>query len=311
MIVSNLVRSTVLRYYVSSPVEVGARFSARGRGRTRRNTYAASKSNEAAGLTFRRGSSRSGSSCTGCWKARLNLTTELHCCDALGFLDDCHSLGRRFDCVFADPPDNIGLKYDGCDDNNPNYLAWLDEIVDGALCVSDVAWFSVNPRHLVDVVETLRYNRAQSIRLFIWSYNFGQYNETDAPYNYRPIFRVASDDWSPRMVERIESIREQMRDKRATGRGRVPGDVWEFPRIQGNNKQRRPWHPTQHPEAVYRRIMMQSVPPGGTFCDLFAGTGTAFRAAKTMYCDINVVGVEKSAYYCSLIADEHGIEVQT
>lgn len=115
------------------------------------------------------------------------------------------------------------------------------------------------------------------------------------------------------MSERIESVREKMGDLRATGKGRVPGDVWEYDwqamvfdecRIQGNNAERREWHPTQHPEAIYRRIATMS--GGSSFLDLFAGTGTVFRAIQ----DKDVTGIEQSKLYCDLISKEHKIDYE-
>src|SRR5579872_4627516 len=63
---------------------------------------------------------------------------------------------------------------------------------------------------------------------------------------------------------RIPSARMDQGDKRAAG-PRVPGDVWDFPRVVGNAKERQPWHPTQHPVALYDRVIKYSCGPGDYF----------------------------------------------
>lgn len=210
-------------------------------------------------------------------------------------------------CIFADPPDNLGLEYNGYVDKNPNYFDWMDLLLRLAIPKADVFWLSFYHKHLVEVSYMLRCLMKQHprrIRQYIWRFNFGQYGEKDHPNGYRPIFRISKITWKPKMDERVESEREKLGDKRASGTGRVPDDVWEYGRIQGNNSERREWHPTQHPEDIYRRIMRMS---GRRFLDLFAGTGTCFRAG---WDGIDVTGVEQSLYYCRLISEEHNLEIK-
>lgn len=220
--------------------------------------------------------------------------------------------GMQFNCIFADPPDNLGLQYDGFIDKKSDYYDWIAELLLLSVPRAPVVWFSYYYKHDLEVKNTLfdlvkRYRR--DVRQYIWRFGFGQYRETDSPNGYRPILRISHPDWKPLMTERVRSVREEMGDSRASGRGRVPDDVWDYSRVQGNSKERRPWHPTQHPEDLYRRIMRMSIPivdgkRRGTFVDLFAGTGTCFRVA---WDDITVLGVEISEAYCDYIAREHGI----
>ncbi len=88
-------------------------------------------------------------------------------------------------------------------------------------------------------------------------------------------------------------------DARAAG-PRCPSDVWEFPRIVGNHPERSKFHPTQHPVVLYDRIMKfscgQSV-HGNKFLDMFAGSGTCFRAGY-LNPKIDVTGIELDKEYC-------------
>lgn len=101
----------------------------------------------------------------------------------------------------------------------------------------------------------------------------------------------------------VPSARQlKYKDKRANPQGRVPDDVWEFPRVCGTFKERRPWHPNQHPEALIERIVKLSCVPGDLVIDMFAGTGTVNRVCKRL--GIDCIGIEISEYYCEKIRNE-------
>ena len=136
---------------------------------------------------------------------------------------------------------------------------------------------------------------------FIWYFTFGQHRHSDCGNNYRPIMRWTKKDAViyPDAI-RVPSARQlQYNDKRADPRGRVPGDVWEFPRVCGTFHERRKWHPTQHPEALMERIIKMSCVPGDLVIGLFAGTGTTLRVCKRL--GIDCIGIEMSEAYCARI----------
>lgn len=245
------------------------------------------------------------------------MTKILYHGDCLSFLrklnrSNCN--GNRYDCIIADPPDNIGLKYREYVDKKSDYFEWLLEIVKGALSLTPVLWLSYYHKHDFKLKGLLynQFGKALNVRTFIWRFEFGQYYETDNPNGYRPILRISDKEWMPFMEEKVPSLREKVGDSRASGKGRVPDDVWEVSRVQGNATERRQWHVTQHPETVYRRIIRQSLPVvdhmrSGTLLDLFAGSGTCFRCT---WDNMTTVGVEIDPFYCNEIAKEHQIEVR-
>ena len=148
--------------------------------------------------------------------------------------------------IFADPPDNIDLKYDNGvpDKQDPVfYASRLGEWIEWCIKASVVSWISVNRIHqhtVWDENNSGRYFPAE-FRMFPWYFTFGQHRETDCGNNYRPIFSIASKDfqWHTDRI-RIPSERNRLFDKRANPKGRVPGDVWGGPadikgfcRVQG------------------------------------------------------------------------------
>jgi DNA modification methylase len=103
----------------------------------------------------------------------------------------------------------------------------------------------------------------------------------------------------------VPSWRQENGDKRADPRGRVPGDVFDFTRVVGNSKQRRPWHPTQLNEGLVERCIKLSTHEGDTVLDPFGGTGTTLRVCKPL--GIACTLIELHLGYCVKIAAEHGM----
>ncbi len=215
--------------------------------------------------------------------------------------------------IFADPPDNLGLKYDGFEDCWPSYESyakWLGRIIGAGLRQSQIFWLSYNVIYQSMIVQTSA-DFAKEIgcgwRQFIWRFTFGQHNKSDCGNGYRPILRIMQPNAKlyPDAI-RVPSKRQTLyNDKRANPKGRVPDDVWEFSRVCGTFKERRKWHPNQHPEALIERIVKFSCKPGDLVIDMFAGTGTVNRVCKRL--GVNCIGIEISKFYCEQIAKEKHI----
>ena len=75
--------------------------------------------------------------------------------------------------------------------------------------------------------------------------------------------------------------RQRLGDRRANPAGRVPGDVWEGPRLTGNNRERT-GHPCQMPESILERIIRAASNVGDLVFDPFAGSGTTLAVAKRL-----------------------------
>jgi site-specific DNA-methyltransferase (adenine-specific) len=236
--------------------------------------------------------------------------------DCLDFL--C-TPGRTYKTIFADPPDNIDYGYDEYDDNMPEgeYINWIYRMLDVGCDRSNVFWFSHNAIWLPHVMNFCRdlSEYQKEWKLIIWRYTFGQHNSRDFGSGFRPILRLADVGWRPDVSGiHIKSRRQELGDKRANPKGRVPDNVWEYslnefdfdavwdePRVVGNAKQRRRWHPTQHPEQLMERIVLCS---GGPVFDMFGGTGTTLRVCKRLGIDCDIT--ETSENYCRRISEETG-----
>lgn len=234
-------------------------------------------------------------------------------------LGDCSvwipQLQTPITCIFADWPDNIGLKYDGYDDNLPipEYVALLDKWVRLFISKAATTWISFNARWVLKmgtIVDQLcDENPELEWKPCVQRFTFGQHRHTDLGNGHRPLWRLRWPHGNiyPNQI-RVESERQKMGDKRAAPGGKVPLDVFDFPRVTGNSRQRRAWHKTQLHEGLVERCIKLSTKPGDWVVDAFGGTGTTLRVCRRIdrWCTL----IEKSPTYCSKIAEEHGMKLR-
>lgn len=232
-------------------------------------------------------------------------TDKIICGDCLEILPTL----PRATMILADPPDNLGVKYEGFTDNNPDYMGWLWARLWKAWDYkTDIMWISYfykyQPEMFVYVNNYLNERGLPKWKQFIWRFTFGQHNKYDCGNGFRPILRLARDisDLYPDAIRVPSARQEKYNDKRADPRGRVPDDVWEFPRVCGNFPERRKWHPNQHPEALIERIVKFSCVPGDLVIDMFGGTGTMRRVCRRL--GVNCITIEISPYYCEKMKEE-------
>ncbi len=223
-------------------------------------------------------------------------------------------LRDRVDTLFADPPDNIKLGYETYADNlsDVEYIKQLQAWLECFVLKAKTVWFSFNAKwtfqvgKIVTQLEDL-YGDQIEAKPCVQAITFGQHNHHDLGNNHRPLLRLQWND-APLFPDaiRVPSWRQEHGDKRADPRGRVPGDVFDFPRVTGNSKQRRAWHPTQLNEGLVERCLKLTTPPGGTVLDPFGGTGTTLRVAKRL--GLSCTLIELDPNYCKKIAEEHELE---
>jgi len=230
--------------------------------------------------------------------------------------DDClkalqpGGIDLGFDTIFADPPDNICLGYNAYEDKLPRdaYVELLHSWLDAFVRHANTVWVSFNSRWTVAVglaaARLMKTHATLEVKPCVQTFTFGQHNHHDLGNNHRPLwrFRDAKAPLFPDAI-RVPSWRQLNGDKRADPRGRVPGDVFDFPRVTGNSKQRRAWHPTQLNEHLVEQCLRLTTPPGGNVLDPFGGTWTTLRVCKRLGLDCTLI--ELDALYCAKIREEH------
>lgn len=214
-----------------------------------------------------------------------------------------------WDVIFADPPDGINLQYNEYNDRvtPAQYRDLVDEwvysfIYSGATCI----WLSFNSRWTLDFAKAVSnwIHSDWEFKPCVQTFTFGQHNHRDLGNNHRPLWRLRKKG-HPLFPDRVRvpSWRQLNGDKRADPRGRVPGDVLDFPRVTGNSKQRRAYHPTQLHEGLVERCLLLTCREGARVLDPFGGTGTTLRVCKKLGIDCDLMEIDR--YYCERIREEH------
>ncbi len=231
------------------------------------------------------------------------------------------------DLAFADPPFNIGYKYDVYEDRlaADHYLAWTKEW--GAALVrtlkpTGTCWLAIGD----DFAAELKLIFQRELGLYcrswvIWYYTFGVNCKHKFSRSHTHLFHFVKD---PKCftfnadVIRVPSARQLVySDSRAHSKGRLPDDtwilrpqdasgsftpeedVWYFPRVCGTFKERAGWHGCQMPEQLLGRIVKACSNPDDVVLDPFGGSGTTLAVAKKL--NRRFIGFELSKNYAAQI----------
>jgi len=209
------------------------------------------------------------------------------------------------DLIFADPPFNIGYKYDKYYDKvkSKNYIGWTKEWMavckkvlkpHGSFYIAIADEYAANVKIIADALGLFLRN------WLIWHYTFGQQTKNKFARSHTHIFYFVNDEKNFTFNDyavRVPSDRQLIyNDKRANPAGKMPDDVWsQYSRVCGTFKERTGWHPCQMPESLLKRIIAASSNPGDCVLDPFSGSGTTAAAAYQL--DRNYVAVEVSQRY--------------
>jgi len=206
------------------------------------------------------------------------------------------------DLIFADPPFNIGYKYDKYHDKKEkeHYIDWTRQWMTACnkvLKPTGSFYIAIGD----DYAAYVKMIAEDELKLFtrnwiIWHYTFGQQTKNKFARSHTHIFYFVKDKKNFTFNDyavRTPSDRQLVyKDKRANASGKMPDDVWpDYSRVCGTFKERQSWHPCQMPELLLARIIAASSNKGDCVLDPFIGSGTTAVVAVKYgrnYCGIDV-----------------------
>jgi site-specific DNA-methyltransferase (adenine-specific) len=209
--------------------------------------------------------------------------------------------------IFADPPYNIGVPYGGHYDDRrprPDYLAWCARWL--AACRDIVAadgslWLVINWPNVAELSRKAGEVGWHLRQWIVWHETFGTYRQHAFGENHRHILWFVRDRRRFRFDAdsvRVPSARLAVyRDRRANPKGKIPENVWTFPRVCGTFRERMPGFPTQLPVELPRRCIRAASRPGDLVVDPFSGSATTGVAALEE--GRRYVGIELSGTYAA------------
>ena len=258
----------------------------------------------------------------GCMKLKPNQLYNQDCIEGMGRLEP-----GSVDLVFADPPFNIGYKYDVYEDKKAadEYLDWTRQwgrAMLGALKPNGSFFLAIGDDFAAELKLIFQRELGLVCRSWIiWYYTFGVNCKSKFSRSHTHIFHFVRD---PKAFTfnadeiKVPSARQLVyADARAANGGRLPDDtwilrpqdatdqfnkdedVWYFPRVCGTFKERAGFHGCQMPEQLLERIIKVASNPGELVMDPFGGSGTTLITAKKL--GRQFVGFELSENYATRV----------
>ncbi|MBL7184889.1 MAG: site-specific DNA-methyltransferase [Phycisphaerae bacterium] len=211
-------------------------------------------------------------------------------------LGDCievlSKIGEPFaDLIFADPPFNIGYKYDKYHDkvDKKNFAAWTKDWMAACNLVlkpQGSFYIAIGDEHVADVKVAADELGLEMRNWIIWHYAFGQQMKNKFARSHTHILYFVKDKsdfiFNDDSVRVISDRQKKYQDKRANPEGKMPDDVWdEYPRVCGTFKERTGF-PCQMPESILARIIRVSSNKENWVLDPFSGSGTTAVTAHKL-----------------------------
>ena len=215
------------------------------------------------------------------------------------------------DLIFADPPFNIGYKYDVYEDRKKyeDFYEWTKDWMAGCKKVlkpSGSFWVAIGDDYAAEVRVIGRQLGLHLRNWVIWHYTFGQQTKMKFARSHTHLFYFVNDPkrftFNDKAVRTFSDRQREYHDVRANKDGKITDDVWsELPRVCGTFAERLQWHPCQMPESLLARIIRACSHPGDTVFDPFAGSGTTLVVAKKL--SRHFAGTELSKSYASKVRE--------
>ena len=212
------------------------------------------------------------------------------------------------DLVFADPPFNIGRKYEKWNDRmeadayESFTQQWMAEMLE-ALRPGGAMWVNAPDEHVSMFDQNARGFGFDRVNWCVWHYRFGQHTHTKFINSHSHVLYFVKPGgirtWNGGEILEASDRASKYGDERTLNKvegepgRRVPLDVWAGPgwgRVQGNNKERVEGQDNQLPEIYLERVIRSTSRVGDLVLDPFLGGGTTAVVGRQL--GRRVVGVE-------------------
>lgn len=238
------------------------------------------------------------------------------------------------DLIFIDPPYNIGKPFnrnngvsethshmDSITDtwvSNKEYIDWCKIWLD--LCIRKLkpsgSMYIMSSTQSMPYIDIYLRDRIEILSRVVWIYDSsGVQAKKYYGSLYEPILHCVKDskkytfNADQILIEAKTGAKRQLIDYRGSepkpyNTEKVPGNVWEFPRVRYRMKEYED-HPSQKPIALLERIVKASSNPGDLVLDPFSGTFTTSYVAKKL--GRRSIGIEINTEYFKIGIRRMGI----
>jgi DNA modification methylase len=234
----------------------------------------------------------------------------LHIGDCIEYMKKIES--ESIDLIVTSPPYNIGKKY-GVYNDNRNFEEWkklIDDFLkesnrilkDSGSIFLNLSPIPIGKDREIFPLPYLGYELIKKNNFFVkniitWTFNNMQNCTNRLSGRYENIIWAIKDKTKFKFnldEVRVEYITKN--DKRLTGLGRNPTDVWFFNRVNNVTKKKKGIsHPTVYPEEMIERIIKMTTNINDIVLDPFLGSGTTIIAALEL--NRKAIGIELDKKY--------------
>lgn len=215
------------------------------------------------------------------------------------------------DLIFADPPYNIGKKYNGFIDRWPSdeaYVEWCSVWLDKCLTklTPTGSMYIMTSTQSMPFIDIYLRDKLTVLSRIVWHYDSsGVQARKYFGSLWEPILHCVKDPKrytfnadDIKVEARTGATRKLIDYRKAVpteySTQKVPGNAWYFPRVRYRMAEYED-HPSQKPEALLERIVRASSHEGDTVMDLFAGTFTTSAVGRRL--GRRTIGIEADEEY--------------
>lgn len=235
------------------------------------------------------------------------------------YLGDCLEVFSKeipdnsVDLIFADPPYNIGKKFNGKSEKRATdeYLNWCYEWLQ--LCINKLkpngSFYVMTATQFMPYFDIFLRDKMTILTRIVWHYDSsGVQARNYFGSMYEPILYCVKDknnytfNSKDILVEAKTGAKRKLIDYRKKvptvySSEKIPGNVWYFSRVR-YRMQEYENHPTQKPIALLDRIIKASSNKGDVVLDPFSGTFTTSYVAKML--NRKSIGIEIEEAYAKI-----------
>lgn len=219
---------------------------------------------------------------------------------------------KTIDLIFADPPYNLGKDFGNGSDSWPDrktYLSWCYEWIDACFRVlkDNGTLYVMNSTQNIAYLSVYLQEHYHVLCDIVWSYDSsGMQSKKKFGSLYEPILMATKSNKSKYtfnyediLVEAKTGAQRGLIDYRKNpprpyNTQKVPGNVWEFPRVRYKMEEYEN-HPSQKPEALLERIIKASSHKGEIVLDPFGGSFATCSVARKL--GRKTIGIEINPDY--------------
>lgn len=218
--------------------------------------------------------------------------------------------GERFDCIYADPDYNVGVKY-----GRKTYTKKFNEYIEWCIKWSKLAYELLDDRgnfFIINYPKNNAYLRVKylddafyDVNEYVWTYNVNIGQSTKRfTTAHRTILHCRKSKDNKFYKDNVAVPYQNPEDKRIKAnlrngsKGRMPYS-WLYYDLVKNVSRDKTYHPCQIPQGLSKLLIASCTQPGDKVLVLFAGSGNDVMSALELKTKFKAIEINED--YCNLI----------